>query len=29
MIYKHIDGVKVSAQFSKDRKYRHRLEIVF
>ena len=28
MIYKHIDGVKVSAQFSKNRKYRHRLEIV-
>ena len=28
MIYKHIDGVKVSAQFSKDRKYRHRLEII-
>ena len=29
MIYKHIDGVKVSAQFSKGRKpkYRYRLEI--
>ena len=28
MIHKHIDGVKVSAQFSKDKKYRYRLEIV-
>ena len=28
MLYKHIDGVKISAQFSKDKKYRHRLEIV-
>lgn len=28
MIHKHIDGVKVSAQFSKDRKYRYRLEMV-
>ena len=26
--YKHIDGVKVSAQFSKDEKYRYRLEII-
>jgi hypothetical protein len=28
MRYKHIDGVKVFAQFSKDKKYRYRLEIV-
>ncbi len=28
MIFKHIDGLKVSAQFSKDEKYRYRLEIV-
>ena len=29
MFFKHIDGVRVSAQFSKDKKYRHRLEIIF
>lgn len=28
MIHKHIDGVKASAQFSKDRKYRYKLEIL-
>lgn len=28
MIYKHIDGVKISAQFSSDGKYRYRLDIV-
>lgn len=27
MIYKHIGGLKVSAQFSKDKKYRYRLGI--
>lgn len=27
MIFKHIEGVKASAQFSKDKKYRYRLEI--
>lgn len=28
MIHKHIDGVKASAQFSEDKKYRYRLEIL-
>jgi len=28
MIFNHIDGVKVSAKFSKDKKYRYRLEVV-
>lgn len=28
VIHKHINGVKVFAQFSKDRKYRYKLEII-
>ena len=28
MFFKHIDGVKVFAQFSKDKKYRYKLEII-
>ncbi len=28
MVHKHIDGIKASAQFSKDKKYRYRFEMV-